>query len=94
MRTNLDNKKGWQWEDEIVMASEMKRKAIYVGDVYVGEIVYVRRRNRSGSQYGWRPAKVRANSKLTDVAGAVERLIEVAERRGLLNSEIQTETRV
>lgn len=59
-------------------------RAVYHHGVYVGEVVYERRRRRApaGSpsstgyvtHYGWRPAKASKSSKLTSYADAVERL--------------------
>ena len=75
-RINVDNKAlpRVQSERTLTMGNEQRREAIYFKDRYVGEVVYVARRTKAGTEYGWRPAKSAAQSKLTSKVDAIRRL--------------------
>jgi hypothetical protein len=58
---------------------EIVREVIRLGDVVLGEIVYVRRSSPGGTDYGWRPAT--HARKLGTSREPNERLIDRIERR-------------
>lgn len=61
IRTLISNQHlpGWTAQRTITFGDELERQEISDPDgVYVGTIVYVRRRHKKGgSTYGWRPEK-------------------------------------
>lgn len=58
---------------------EQLREDVEQDGVYIGQVVYVRRRHRGGgSTYGWRPAKA-TRSKLTNKVEAIRRLPKFAD---------------
>lgn len=91
MRTNVSNEQmpGVQSERTMSMAKELRRDAVYRDGVFIGEVVYVRRRRKAPasspsstgfvSEYGWRPDGWRyaANAKLTSKVDAIRRLVPV-----------------
>lgn len=91
MRVSVSNEQmpGVQSERTLPMAAELRRDAVYRGDEFIGEVVYLRRRRKAppGSQsstgfvseYGWRPDGWRyaANAKLTSMVDAIRRLAPV-----------------
>ena len=76
-RVNVDNDRlpGVQSARTITFGTEMHREEIFSGGDYIGEIVYVRRKRSKFTEYGWRPAKSAAQSRLTDKVSAIERLM-------------------
>lgn len=76
MRINVNTltMPGVTCERTLTMGNESHREAIYDGNTYVGEIVYVSRTTQLGTLYGWRPAKAAAQSKLTTKIDAIRRL--------------------
>lgn len=68
----------------MALRDEDERVEIEHDGVYVGTIVYVRRRHRAGgSTYGWRPERSHANSRLLTKREAAEQvLISAAVRVG------------
>lgn len=75
MRTNVNNSSlpGVQSEDEFP-TEHQKECAIYQDGDYIGNIVYVASRRRAGTEYGWRPAKAAAQSRLSTKEDAIRRL--------------------
>lgn len=60
--------------------SELSRCDIFLGETYIGQVSYVRRK----SSYGWRPAK-NVRAKLTNKVDAIRRLPKYAEQIKLNN---------
>jgi hypothetical protein len=75
MRINVNNAllPGVQSEHTLRMGSEVDREEVFANGTYVGEIVYVQRKGRGGSEFGWRPAKA-PRVKLTNKVDAIRRL--------------------
>ena len=62
---------------------ELERYEVMHHNVYVGTVVYVRRRHAAGgSTYGWRPAKASPNARLDVLADAIRRLPQLAQQDG------------
>ncbi len=69
---------GYRARRTLIMGTEIRREEVVDGeDVYVGEVVYVRRKTARGSVYGWRPAKAAPQSRLTSKVDAIVRLPRV-----------------
>jgi hypothetical protein len=89
-RINVDNARlpGVQSESTAKLGNEMARSDVFANGVYVGQVVYIARRRKApaGSasstgfvtDYGWRPAQVPAQSKLTNKVDAILRLPQMA----------------
>jgi hypothetical protein len=77
MRLNINNRElpGVQGERTIRMGSEITRQDVFLNGDYIGQIVYVLRNTARGTLYGWRPAGVPAQSRLTHKTGAVRLLM-------------------
>lgn len=76
MRTRVDNHAlpGVTAQRTMTMGTELRRDEVFRDGVYVGEVVYVARRRRAGTHYGWRPAKAAAQSRLDTRVDAIRRL--------------------
>lgn len=61
----------------LTLGAEESRVELETADgVYLGTVVYVRRRHRNGgSTYGWRPEKAAPNSRLTDKGAAIRAVV-------------------
>lgn len=61
-----------EWEDTVTLGKEMTRRDVFKSGEYAGQVIYVRRRRKSGgSDYGWRDARSAPQSKLKTMDDAI-----------------------
>lgn len=84
MRINVSNEvlPGVQTERTLNLGpNEIHRKDVFLDGEYVGQVVYVARRSRSGGTlFGWRAARSASNSRLVTQIEAIRRLPLIAAR--------------
>lgn len=71
MRINVHGLPGVQTERTLTLNNEERREDVFVNGTYVGQIVYVRRKRKVGSEYGWRDAKANPRVSLRTMTEAV-----------------------
>jgi hypothetical protein len=66
---------GIQSERTTTLGTELHREELFRDGIYVGTVVYVRRkRAKGGSDYGWRPER-NTRAKLTTNADAIRTVL-------------------
>ena len=72
---------GWSTASTPTMGSEQRRVEVFdPAGMYAGTVVYVRRKSKNGTVYGWRPEQ-QPRVLLTDKLDAVRRLPRVAKEQ-------------
>ena len=77
MKINASNKylPGVQTETTLTLGNEITREDVFAGGVYVGQVVYVARKRKVGTEYGWRAAKADPRVALASKTDAIRSVL-------------------